>query len=409
MEFDLVISGARIGAGPPVDIGIRAGRIAAIAPALPGEGPRAGAGGAFAFAGFVESHIHLDKACILERCPVCEGTLAEAISGTAAAKAAFTEADVAARADRVLEMAVLQGTTRMRSFVEVDPRAGLRSFAALTARKAAWGQAIDLELCAFAQEGLTNEPATLDLLTEALAAGAGAVGGCPYTDPDPVAHVTAILDLAERFDVPADFHADFDLDPEGSILPGIIAQTRARGLGGRVSVGHVTKLSAMAPETVARLAEGLAEAGIAVSILPATDLFLGGRGADRLVPRGLAPAMALRDAGVTVSLASNNILNPFTPFGDASLGRIANLYAIAGQVATDTGLEALFDMVSGAAARQIGAAHGLAEGAPADIVLIDAPDAATALRGPAPVLAGWKAGRQTFRRPKAQRLAGPGR
>ncbi|QDL94254.1 amidohydrolase family protein (plasmid) [Paroceanicella profunda] len=407
MEFDLVIAGARVGPGAPLDIGVRDGRIAAMARGLPGGARRVEAGGAFAFAGFVESHIHLDKACILERCPICEGTLAEAITGSAKAKAAFTEADVSARADRVLEMAVLQGTTRLRSFVEVDPRAGLRSFAALLERRSAWAEAIDIDLCAFAQEGLTNERETAELLVAALAGGAGSVGGCPYTDPDPVAHVTAILDLAERFGVPADFHADFDLDPQGSILPEIIAQTAARGLGGRVSVGHVTKLSAMAPEAVARLAEGLARAGVAVSILPATDLFLGGRGVDRLVPRGLAPAMALRAAGVTVSLASNNILNPFTPFGDASLARIANLYAIAGQVATDDGIAALFDMVAAAAARQLGAPHGLRAGGPADIVLLDAPDPVTALRGPAPVLAGWKAGRQTFRRPRAERLAGP--
>ena len=37
-------------------------------------------GGAFAFSGFVESHIHLDRACILGHCRICEGTLAEALT-----------------------------------------------------------------------------------------------------------------------------------------------------------------------------------------------------------------------------------------------------------------------------------------------------------------------------------------
>ncbi len=45
------------------------------------------------------------------------------------------------------------------------------------------------------------------------------------------------------------------------------------------------------------------------------------------VPRGVAPLHRLADAGVNGSIATNNVLNPFTPFGDCSLLRMANLYA----------------------------------------------------------------------------------
>ena len=76
--------------------------------------------------GFVETHIHLDKSCILDRCKSREGTLAEAIAEVAAAKRGFTEDDIYERARRTLEKAILQGTMRMRTHVEVDPRIGLR-------------------------------------------------------------------------------------------------------------------------------------------------------------------------------------------------------------------------------------------------------------------------------------------
>jgi cytosine deaminase len=350
----------------------------------------------------VESHIHLDKACILDRCAIEEGTLAEAFTTTAAAKADFTEADVYARAARVVEMAETHGTTRMRTFVEVDPRAGLRSFEAIRKVKADYAFAVDIEICAFAQEGLTNEPETAGLLDQALRAGADLVGGCPYTDPDPAAHIAAIFDLAERHAVDVDFHADFDLDPEGSALPRIVAETRARGYGGRVSLGHVTKLSAMHPEAVADMAAQLAEAGVAATVLPATDLFLLGREAERLVPRGLAPAQLLRNAGVVTSVASNNILTPFTPFGDASLGRMANLYANVAHLSRDEDMRAAFDMVTADAARLMNAPYGLTVGAAADIVLIDAPDPVAAVRQIAPALAGWKHGRKSFVRPRAE-------
>lgn len=404
-DFDLIIGRARLeGRSGLVDIAVRNGLVAAIAPEISAATRRHDADGRLAFGGFVDCHIHLDKAGILDRCPICEGTLEEAVALTARAKAGFTLADVYARGARVVEKAILHGTNRMRSFVEVDPRAGFRSLEALLKLKADYAFAIDIQICAFAQEGLTQEPQTLGMLEDALAAGADMLGGCPYTDVDPAVHVKAVFDLAERSGVAVDFHADFDLGPDGSILGEIICQTEARGYEGRVSVGHVTKLSAMAPEAVETVAAGLAAAGIAVTVLPATDLFLMGRGADRLVPRGVAPAERLRRAGVLTTLATNNVLNPFTPYGDASLMRMANLYANVVQLSRDEELAAAFAMASGDAARLMGASHGIEVGGPADIVLVGAQDAAGAVREIAPVVAGWKRGRATFVREPARLL-----
>src|SRR4029077_13846251 len=104
-------------------------------------------------------------------------------------------------------------------------------------------------------------------------------------------------------------------------------QTQAFLYGGRVAVGHVTKLSALPPDRFAIMARRLADAGVAVTVLPATDLFLMGRDHDHSIPRGVTPAHKLVEHGVTCSLSTNNVLNPFTPFGDCSLVRMANLYA----------------------------------------------------------------------------------
>jgi len=234
------------------------------------------------------------------------------------------------------------------------------------------------------------------MLDEALRNGADLIGGCPYTDPDPRRHIDLIFDLAERYGVAVDFHLDFDLEPANTNLPAVIEETLRRGYQGRVSIGHVTNLSAMAPEDVLAIAQKLAGAGIALTVLPSTDLFLNGRAYDRLVPRGVAPAHVLAGAGVVTSIASNNILNPFTPYGDASLIRIANLYANVAQLSRPDDLRAVFDMVSGAAARQMGAAHGLDVGNVADIVLLDCDSPEAAVGGIARVLRGWKRGRKSF-------------
>jgi cytosine/creatinine deaminase len=405
VSLDLVIDNARVpGQAGLVSIGIEAGQIVALGPAIVADAPREDAGGRLVCGGLIDCHIHLDKADILAAAAGAEHSLEQAVEATARLKAGFTAEDVYERAKGVVEQAITHGTTAMRSFVEIDPRAGLRSFEALKAIRSDFAWAMDIEICAFAQEGLTNELETESLLASALADGADLVGGCTYTDSDPVRHVARIFDLAEHFDVDADFHVDFDLDPIGSLLPEIIDETKRRGWQGRVVCGHATKLSALPAAQVAAIGKRLADAGIGIVALPATDLFLLGRSTNILIPRGVAPLQQLIGAGATAAVATNNVLNPFTPYGDANLIRMANLFANVAQLASDAEMDLAFDLITAGPARLMQRAWGLAVGSPADFTLIDALDPADAMRRVASVLAAWKAGHKTFERPPASIL-----
>jgi cytosine deaminase len=136
-----------------------------------------------------------------------------------------------------------------------------------------------------------------------------------------------------------------------------------------------------------------------VTILPATDLFLMGQGVTHNVPRGVAPAHRLIDFGVTCSLATNNVLNPFTPFGDCSLVRIANLYANIMQAGTAKDLALCFDMVTSLPAKLMNLSdYGIAIGRVADIVVLDCASATQAIAELAPPLLGVKRGRCSFSR-----------
>jgi len=115
MPLDLVLRQGRLTGKDeaPLDIGVADGRIVDIAPHIVAQAPEQQLDGRLVIPGFVETHIHLDKSCILERCNCERGTLEEAIETVAAAKRSFTEADIHARAQRTLEKAIIQGTTRM--------------------------------------------------------------------------------------------------------------------------------------------------------------------------------------------------------------------------------------------------------------------------------------------------------
>jgi cytosine/creatinine deaminase len=404
MVFDLVLARARIPGDPDrlVDIGIRDGRIAAIAPSLGDTGPIEPVDGHLVVPGLVETHIHLDKSCIIDRCGIVDGTLHEAIAETARAKRAFSKEDIAARARRTLEKAIVGGTMRMRTHVEVDPRIGLKGFHAIRdlARMYAW--AIDIKICVFPQEGLINDPGTEELLIAACREGADLIGGCPYADTEPLQQIARIFAIARQFDLDIDFHLDFDLDTGWMHLDEVIRQTQVNRYGGRVAVGHVTKLSAVPRQRLADIARELADAGVAVTVLPSTDLFLMGRGADHNVPRGVTRADWLIEHGVTCSLATNNVLNAFTPFGDASLLRMANLYANVAQLGRREDLQLCFDMITASAARLMNLSDlGLTVGKAADLLVLPCHTPATAVAEIAHPIAGFKRGRRSFTRAPA--------
>lgn len=397
--FDLIFRNALVrSSAAPVDIGVKAGRIAAIEPKLACEAVEIDIGGQLALPGFVDSHIHLDKACLLDRCGHNHGSLGDAIRAVSAMKRDFSVEDVYARGARVLERAIVHGTTRMRTHVEIDPRIGLRGFEAVRALKRDYAWAIDLSLCVFPQEGLTNDPGSEELLIQALRDGGNVIGGCPYMDTDPNTHLERIFDLAREFDVDVDLHLDFDLDPSWWHLDEVCRQTERRNYQGRVAIGHATKLSALPPERMKAATAQLARAGIAVTVLPATDLYLMGREATHNTPRGLTLAHKLAGDGVVCSVATNNVLNPFTPFGDASLLRMANFYANVAH-ASVSDFDTCLDLVTELPARLMNLSdYGIKLGNPADLIVLDTRDSRFAIAELPDIVMGFKSGRQTFAR-----------
>ncbi len=404
--MDLIIRDASIlrdGELVEADIAVQGMTIAAISKALAADGPELKAEGCLVTPGMIETHIHLDKTCIMDRCHIEEGTVAEAVRETAAAKRSFTAQDIYARGKRTLERCIAQGTMRMRTHVELDPGIGMIGFEAVEqlARDYAW--AVDVELCVFPQEGLTNYPGTEELLIEGLRRGARTIGAAPYFDVDPRAQIDRIFAIARDFDAEIDMHLDLAETTEGMQVEYVCRKTEDFGWGGRVAVGHVTQMSLLSTDRFNEIAKRLASAGVAVTILPSTDLHLMGRSHDHAVPRGVVPAEPLRRAGVTCSISTNNVLNPFTPYGDGSLIRMANLYANVCHVSRPADLAGCLDMVTGSAARLMRLDdYGIRVGGPADLVCLDAGNPTDAVSTLAQPLWGIKRGRVSFTRPRAQ-------
>lgn len=372
--MDILLKQVRVQDDQPLqDVGIKNGKIAAVAPSLDLAAAQViEADGRVLVPGLIEGHLHLDKALIADRKLNMSGTLQEAIAVTASLKPTFTKEDVRERAEKTLRMVIKNGVTHMRTHSEFDPAGGFTGFEVILELKEKYKNAIDIQVTAFPQEGIMKAPGTEAMMHEAIKMGADVVGGIPYNDLSANEHIDLVFEIAKKYGKPLDFHQDFKDDVEGTSIEYLCKKTIAEGYQGRVTVGHLTSLGAFPPDKLAPIAELMAEAQISVMCLPATDLHLGGRRDEYNVRRALTPVRALKKAGVNVCLGSNNIRNAFTPYGNGDLFQIAMLAIPTAHLGGADDLPGVLPMITVNSAKALGLTeYGLSVGDKADMVLLD--------------------------------------
>ncbi|AWN35107.1 N-acyl-D-amino-acid deacylase [Methylobacterium radiodurans] len=388
-----------------MDLAIANGRFTAVRPDIAVDATRViEAGGRAALGGFLEPHIHLDKALLEQRMPNRSGTLSEAIRITGTLKARQQREDVLDRSRQVLDMAIRNGVVALRAQPDVDPIQGLIGVETALVLADEYRNALDLQIVAFPQEGILKAPGTLAMMERALAMGAHVVGGCPYNErtwEDTQSHVDECFRLAQRYDRPIDLHADFadDTSDRRFAAAAYIAQkTIDTGYQGRVTLGHMTSLGALPPDQAGPVIDLLRRAEVNIVTIPATDTYLGGRKDPSSPRRGLTPVAALRNAGVNVTYASNNIRNAFTPFGKVDPLQIGNLLAHVAQLGSPDDQAYVLRMATVNAARAMGIAdrYGLEAGKQADLVILDTDRVANALLDLPPRLWVVKRGKVVF-------------
>jgi cytosine deaminase len=219
-----------------------------------------------------------------------------------------------------------------------------------------------------------------DLTEEALEAGAEAlrmgvtgIGGAPHLSPLPEPDIDKLFALADRMGCPIDLHADESDNPGVRTAACIARKTIDRGWAGKVTVGHLCSLAAMPDADAAAIIGLLAEAGIGAVTLPGANLYLQGRRDPFPVRRGVTRVRELLAAGVPLAAASDNIHDPFHPFGKGDLLQIGLITAYAAHMGSPADLRAVLRMITEHPAAVMGlTGRGIEPGNDADFVLFDA-------------------------------------
>jgi len=383
--FDILVKKAKLRKKPDrlVEIGISGGKIVAIAEEVDGEATTViDAGGNLVTESFINAHLHTCKVYTLEMMDdeaikayhgseKQMGAAMTAIELAMKVKENYDEKWIVKNVRKAIAYAGLYGCTHIRTFADVDTKAKLEGVKALIRVRDEFKGIVDMQVVAFAQDGLAREPGAEKLVREAMDLGADVVGGIPwieYTDADIAAHVNTIFDIAEKYNKPVSMLVDDAGDPGLRSIELMALETIKRGWQGR-SLAHHCRAAALYPEPYLKKLEFLLKkAQMGWSTAPQTGPMV-------------APVKKLYKDGVLVFIGQDDISDAYYAFGRNSMLENAFVSAHTLWMSTPEDMEILYDMITLLPGRGIGLKdHVIKEGAPANLVVLDQPNVNEALR-----------------------------
>lgn len=372
-EYDLIIQQAQLRGKPGsfVDIGIQSGIIVAIAEKIDADAPeRINAEGNLVTESFVNPHLHLCKVYTLQMMDeealkdyhaADMGKAMTAIELAARVKEKYDESWIIKNVRRAMAEAAHYGCTHLRAFADVDSKARLEGVKALIRAREEFHGIVDIQVVAFAQDGIVREPEAAELMRQAMALGADVAGGIPwieYCDDDIHKHIKVIFDLAIQFDKGVSMLVDDAGDPGLRSLEWMALETIKRGWHGR-SLAHHARAMAMYPTPYfQKVAALLKKAQMGVVTDPHTGPLH-------------ARVRELLQEGVLVCLGQDDISDAYYPYGRNNMLEVAFLASHLLWMTTAADMETLYDMITRSAAQAMGLKDfGLKVGAPAHLVIL---------------------------------------
>lgn len=382
-QYDILIRNSQLRNQPEkrFEIAIKGGKVKEIGERIKGTAEvEIDAQGNLVTESFVNAHLHLCKVYTLEMMDeeamkVYQGDdmgkAMTAIELAARVKEKYDEAWIIKNVRKAMALSAKFGCTHTRAFADVDTKARLEGVKALIRAREEFRGIVDIQVVAFAQDGIVREPGAADLVRQAMELGADVVGGIPwieFTDADIAEHVKICFDIAEEYDKPVSMLVDDAGDPGLRSLEIMALETIKRGWQGR-SLAHHARAMALYPKPYFQKVTALMKkAQMGVVSDPHTGPLH-------------ARVRELREEGVLVCLGMDDISDAYYPYGRNNLLEVAFLVSHLLWMTTREDMEALYDMVTTLPALAIGLNDfKLEAGAPANLVVLDEPNVLEALR-----------------------------
>eukprot|EP01041_Mallomonas_annulata_P006724 gene6724-13621_t len=305
------------------------------------------------FPTFVDIHTHLDKSNTINRSPNSIGTRANALAVALADISNFNAEELSLRVEFSIRAAYHHGTSAIRTHVVSKADLGYTEmvWSVLGSLREKWRGKVDLQFVTFisppsefgiggaaediakvgARYGavlgtsftsiisdeviVSQEDVTLSTLARGSLKDQAAIR-CNSFDQE----LDGLFNLANKLNCDIDVHIDEHGDGLSDSLLKLALKTIDYGYQGRVVAGHCCSLALASPKLYHNTLQALMNARISIISLPMCNMYLQDR-----VPghtplwRGIPPVKELRDAGVPIAFASDNVRDAFYPFGDLDM------------------------------------------------------------------------------------------
>ena len=382
-RYDILIRNAQLlnAPGKTMSIAVAGGKIAAMAEKLEGKaGIDIDAKGMLVSESFVNTHLHLckvytlqmmDEAALKDYHGADMGKAMTAIELAARIKEKYDESWILPNVRKAVAQAVMYGCTHIRAFADVDSKARLEGVKALIKAREEFKGVVDIQVVAFAQDGIVREPGAAKLMHQAMALGADVAGGIPwieYTDADILEHVRVVFDLAIEFGKDVSMLVDDAGDPGLRTLEAMALETIKRGWYGRSLAHHARAMALYPTPYFQKISALLKKAQMGVVSDPQTGPLH-------------ARVRELLANGNLVCLGQDDISDAYYPFGRNNMLEVAFLGSHLLWFTSNEDINTLYEMVTVNAARCIGLKEfQIKVGAPANLVVLNQPSVIEALR-----------------------------
>jgi cytosine/creatinine deaminase len=382
-KYDILIQNSQLRGQPDVlyDIGIKDGVIDALEEKLSGEAASViDAGGNLVTESYVNTHLHLCKVYTLmmmddEAMKSYQGSsMGKAMTGIELAmkvKEKYDEKWIIKNVRKAVALAAYHGNIHIRAFADVDNKAKLEGVKALIRAREEFRGIVDIQVVAFAQDGVVREPGAADLVCEAMKLGADVVGGIPwieYTEADIAEHVKIIFDIADEFDADVSMLVDDAGDPGLRSIEMMAVETIKRKRFGRSLAHHARAMALYPKHYFQKLSALLKQAQMGVVSDPQTGPLH-------------ARVHELLEEGNLVCLGQDDISDAYYAYGRNNMLEVAFLASHLLWMTTRPEMEVLYDLITTRAAECIGIKDfKLAAGNPAHLVVLNVPNTLEAFR-----------------------------
>ena len=363
------------------DIGIKGGNITAIAENIKQDSEiTIDAKGNLVTESFVNPHLHLCKVYTREMMDdealtgyhaADMGKAMTTIELAALVKEKYDEKWIIKNVRKALAQAAIYGNLHIRAFADVDSKAKLEGMKALIRAREEFKGVVEIQVCAFAQDGLAREVGASELMRESMQMGADVAGGIPwieFTDADIQSHIKEIFDLAQEFNKDVSMLVDDAGDAGLRSLEAMAIETIKRNWHGRALAHHARAMELYPQPYFQKVAALLKKADMAVVTDPHTGPLH-------------ARVKELIQEGVNVTLGQDDISDGYYPFGRNNMLEVAFLASHMLWMTTNREIETLYDMITINPARAMNIKnHTIKINVPANLVVLKAPNVIEALR-----------------------------